>query len=154
MALMANNNHDKNPYMWRDGGRASAGVAWHKNNLSGPARDPPLDQTSQIIFGIPKLVWSVHSPACTNKEDPPGCVWTRYQQTLSCALRFPVNDAARGGHFHHISSSDFTAFGVKKQPWNCETNHPRSNRRTTTYACLHRGLWGVLNLNSPAWGVK
>lgn len=42
----------------------------------------------------------------------------------------------------------------KKQPWNCETNHPRSNRRTTTYACLHRGLWGVLNLNSPAWGVK
>lgn len=42
----------------------------------------------------------------------------------------------------------------KKQPWNCETNHPRSNRWKTTYACLHRGLWRVLNLNSPAWGVK
>lgn len=25
---------------------------------------------------------------------------------------------------------------------------------TTTCACLHRRLWGVWNLNRPAWGVK
>lgn len=63
----------------------------------------------------------------------------------------PVKDTTHGSHFTHIRNHCIT----KKNPKTVAGRWITLDQTgTTTCARLHRRLWGVLNWNSPAWGVK